>query len=72
MKSDRGTRSGFDLRIAYRKPTNLHFHVLHVSLGGNADNVFLEIPPGRAKFMSFPFRRTIAEEPFGITPISTT
>lgn len=29
-------------------PTNLHYHGLHVSPGGNADNVFLEIPPGEA------------------------
>lgn len=27
-------------------PTNLHFHGLHVSPNGNADNVFLEISPG--------------------------
>jgi FtsP/CotA-like multicopper oxidase with cupredoxin domain len=27
-------------------PTNLHYHGLHVSPAGNADNVFLEIPAG--------------------------
>jgi hypothetical protein len=34
--------------------------------------VFLEIPPGRAKVMSLPFRRAIGVGPFGITPRSTT
>ncbi len=28
--------------------TNLHFHGMHVPPGGNADNVFLAIPPGEA------------------------
>jgi FtsP/CotA-like multicopper oxidase with cupredoxin domain len=28
------------------EPTNLHFHGLHVSPQGNADNVFVEVPPG--------------------------
>lgn len=28
------------------EPTNLHFHGLHVSPGGNADNVFVQVPPG--------------------------
>ncbi len=28
--------------------TNLHFHGLHVSPSGNADNVFLSIPPGQS------------------------
>jgi FtsP/CotA-like multicopper oxidase with cupredoxin domain len=27
-------------------PTNLHYHGLHISPTGNADNPFLEIPPG--------------------------
>jgi FtsP/CotA-like multicopper oxidase with cupredoxin domain len=29
------------------EPTNLHFHGLHVSPGGNGDNVFVSVPPGR-------------------------
>ena len=41
-------RPGDTLRIHFRnslpEPTNLHFHGLHVSPSGNADNVFLQIP----------------------------
>lgn len=29
------------------EPTNLHFHGLHVSPEGNADNPFLTVPPGK-------------------------
>ncbi|MGD1807402.1 multicopper oxidase family protein [Dapis sp. BLCC M126] len=28
------------------QPTNLHYHGLHIPITGNADNVFLNIPPG--------------------------
>ncbi|NES02252.1 MAG: multicopper oxidase family protein [Okeania sp. SIO2F4] len=28
------------------QPTNLHYHGLHIPITGNADNVFLHIPPG--------------------------
>ncbi|MGB3401218.1 MAG: multicopper oxidase family protein [Microcoleaceae cyanobacterium] len=28
------------------QPTNLHYHGLHIPITGNADNVFLQIPPG--------------------------
>jgi suppressor of ftsI len=39
------------LRLVNRldEPTNLHTHGLHVSPGGNADNVFLTVPPGRTQ-----------------------
>jgi FtsP/CotA-like multicopper oxidase with cupredoxin domain len=41
---------GDEVRIRFinrlREPTNLHFHGLHIPSTGNADNVFLEIPPG--------------------------
>ena len=30
-----------------KQPTNLHYHGLHIPLTGNADNVFLEIEPGK-------------------------
>lgn len=44
------TRPGDTVRLAFAnhllEPTNLHFHGLHVSPSGNADNVFLEIPAG--------------------------
>ena len=43
------------IRFANRLPevTNLHFHGLHVSPSGNADNVFLEIPPGENQTYEF-------------------
>jgi FtsP/CotA-like multicopper oxidase with cupredoxin domain len=43
------------IRFANRlpEPTNLHFHGLHVSPSGNADNVFLEIPPGESQIYEF-------------------
>ncbi|MFQ4140528.1 multicopper oxidase family protein [Nodosilinea sp. PGN35] len=36
------------IRFANRlnQPTNLHYHGLHVTPQGNADNVFLSVPPG--------------------------
>lgn len=43
-------RAGDTVRLAFAnhlpEATNLHFHGLHISPSGNADNVFLEIPPG--------------------------
>ena len=43
-------RGGDTVRIRFRNrldaPTNLHYHGLHVSPTGNADNAFLNIPPG--------------------------
>jgi FtsP/CotA-like multicopper oxidase with cupredoxin domain len=50
-------RPGDHVRIRFAnrlpEPTNLHFHGLHVSPGGNADNVFLEIPPGESLIYEF-------------------
>ena len=50
-------RPGDQVRIRFAnrlsEPTNLHFHGLHVSPGGNADNVFLEIPPGESQIYEF-------------------
>jgi FtsP/CotA-like multicopper oxidase with cupredoxin domain len=50
-------RSGDHLRIRFtnRLPelTNLHLHGLHVSPSGNADNVFLEVPPGESQMYEF-------------------
>jgi FtsP/CotA-like multicopper oxidase with cupredoxin domain len=54
-------RSGEHLRIRFtnRLPelTNLHLHGLHVSPTGNADNVFLEIPPGESQIYEFSIPR---------------
>jgi FtsP/CotA-like multicopper oxidase with cupredoxin domain len=42
-------RPGDTIRLHFTnrlpEPTNLHFHGLHVPPTGNADNVFLEVPP---------------------------
>src|SRR5437764_1168805 len=43
--------------------TNLHTHGLHVSPAGNADNVFLEIPPGETQRYEIPLP---ADHPSGI------
>jgi FtsP/CotA-like multicopper oxidase with cupredoxin domain len=34
-------------------PTNLHFHGLHISPTGNADNAFLKVPPGERQLYEF-------------------
>lgn len=50
-------RPGDHVRIRFTnrlpEPTNLYFHGLHVSPSGNADNVFLEIPPGESQIYEF-------------------
>lgn len=42
-------RPGDTVRIHFKnqldQPTNLHYHGLHISPQGNADNVFLSVPP---------------------------
>ena len=43
--------------------TNLHTHGLHVSPAGNADNVFLEVPPGEDHHLKIPLPR---DHPGGI------
>jgi FtsP/CotA-like multicopper oxidase with cupredoxin domain len=35
------------------QPTNLHYHGLHVTPTGNADNAFLDIPPGESLTYEF-------------------
>ena len=42
---------------------NLHTHGLHVSPSGNADNVFLRIPPGEQHHLEFPLP---ADHPAGL------
>jgi len=50
-------RPGDQVRIRFSnrlpEPTNLHFHGLHVSPGGKADDAFLEIPPGENQTYDF-------------------
>jgi len=50
-------RPGDHVRIRFAnrltEVTNLHFHGLHISPSGNADNVFLEIPPGENQTYEF-------------------
>lgn len=55
-------RAGDTLRISFRNSlsemTNLHYHGLHVSPGGNADNSFLEVPSGELLIYELPIPRT--------------
>ena len=50
-------KAGDTLRLRFvnrlKEPTNLHFHGLHVSPSGNADNIFLEVPPGATQDYEF-------------------
>jgi FtsP/CotA-like multicopper oxidase with cupredoxin domain len=50
-------RPGDAVRIHFTnnltQPTNLHYHGLHVTPTGNADNPFLEIPPGESLTYKF-------------------
>lgn len=50
-------RPGDTVRLRFtnnlNQPTNLHYHGLHVPPTGNADNVFLEIPPGESLTYEF-------------------
>lgn len=45
-------QSGDTVRIHFTnnlsQPTNIHYHGLHIPITGNADNVFLHIPPGES------------------------
>ena len=43
--------------------TNLHFHGFHVSPSGNADNIFLEVPPGASQQYDVPIP---ADHPGGL------
>ena len=60
-------RAGDDVRLRFtnqlREPTNLHYHGLHISPGGTADDVFLEIPQGESFDYSF---RLPANHPAGL------
>lgn len=50
-------RPGDDVRLRFtnqlRESTNLHYHGLHISPTGTADDVFLQIPPGESFDYSF-------------------
>jgi len=35
------------------KATNLHYHGLHIPPSGNADNIFLSVPPGQTQIYEF-------------------
>jgi FtsP/CotA-like multicopper oxidase with cupredoxin domain len=47
IRAAEGDRLRVELTNALNEPTNLHFHGLHVPPGGNADSVFVQVPPGR-------------------------
>jgi FtsP/CotA-like multicopper oxidase with cupredoxin domain len=46
IRAAEGDRLRIQLVNRLDQPTNLHFHGLHVSPTGSADNVFIEVPPG--------------------------
>ena len=50
-------RPGDHVRVRFRnglaEPTNIHYHGLHVSPSGNADNVMLHIPAGEVLIYEF-------------------
>ena len=46
LRAAEGDLLRVDLVNHLDEPTNLHFHGLHVSPGGNSDNVFVSVPPG--------------------------
>ena len=46
LRAREGERLRVRLINRLDEPTNLHFHGLHVSPAGNADNVFVEVQPG--------------------------
>lgn len=60
-------RAGDDVRLRLRnelsEPTNLHFHGLHVSPEGTADNIFLRIPAGEELDYAF---RVPSQHPAGL------
>ena len=51
--------------------TNLHTHGLHVSPAGNADNVFLEVPPGEDHHLEIPLPATTRAASSGTTRTAT-
>jgi FtsP/CotA-like multicopper oxidase with cupredoxin domain len=48
LRAREGDRLRVRLINRLDEPTNLHFHGLHVSPAGNADNVFVDVPPGQS------------------------
>lgn len=53
METQAGDEVRLHLRNVLAEPTNLHFHGLHVSPAGTADNVFIRIPAGEALDYAF-------------------
>ena len=48
-----GDRIELNLINNLNEPTNLHWHGFHVSPANNADNIFLEVGPGKTQHYSF-------------------
>ncbi|MFY8148491.1 MAG: multicopper oxidase family protein [Prochlorococcaceae cyanobacterium] len=53
LEVEPGDRLRIRLHNRLAQPTNLHYHGLHVSPGGNADNVFLSVAPGASHTYDF-------------------
>ncbi len=53
LELEAGDAVQIHLHNQLNQPTNLHYHGLHVSPEGNADNVFLSVQPGASQSYSF-------------------
>ena len=53
LEVEPGDRVRIRLHNRLDRPTNLHYHGLHIPPGGNADNVFLSVAPGATQDYGF-------------------
>ncbi|MGW1007424.1 multicopper oxidase family protein [Streptomyces sp. NPDC002520] len=54
-----GDKLDLAMKNTLNEDTNLHLHGLHVSPGGNADNIFIHIHPGETFHYSYQFPKTL-------------
>src|SRR5215207_8951422 len=65
LRVNPGDRIELELVNHLTNPTNLHFHGLHVSPEGEADNIFRTVNPGETRNTSSRFRRITPPAPSG-------
>ncbi|TWB87882.1 FtsP/CotA-like multicopper oxidase with cupredoxin domain [Synechococcus sp. Ace-Pa] len=53
LEAEPGDAVRIRLHNRLNRPTNLHYHGLHISPSGNADNVFLSVAPGASQTYDF-------------------
>jgi FtsP/CotA-like multicopper oxidase with cupredoxin domain len=53
LEAEPGDRVRIRLHNRLDRPTNLHYHGLHIPPGGSADNVFLSVAPGSTQTYEF-------------------